>query len=99
MPVFRLWGAGAHVIALEPRRSLSRSASWLRPPFCPCAFAVAREHTLGRLQLAELASELLALRIRACERLADPLLLLGDLANVDICTFATERRLIRLDQS
>jgi hypothetical protein len=43
------------------------------------AFAVARQHTLGSLQFFELASELLALRIDAGERLADPLLLLGDL--------------------
>src|SRR5262249_17758247 len=47
--------------------------------FCPGALGVAREHTFGRLQFAEQASELVALRIDACERLADPLLLLGDL--------------------
>ena len=38
-----------------------------------------REHTLGRLQFVELADKLLALSIDACERIADPLLLLGDL--------------------
>src|SRR5215472_12120320 len=46
---------------------------------CPGALGVAREHTFGRFQSAELVSELVALRIDACERLADPLLLLGDL--------------------
>ena len=46
---------------------------------CLCALAVAREHSLGRLQFAELAGELFALRIDARERFADPLLLFGDL--------------------
>src|SRR5437763_1538247 len=38
-----------------------------------------REHPLSRLQFAELAGELLALCLDARERLADPLLLFGDL--------------------
>jgi hypothetical protein len=47
--------------------------------------AVARQHSLGRLQFAELAGELLALRIDARERLAEPLLLLGDLGSSSRC--------------
>jgi len=43
------------------------------------ALAVAREHTLSRLQFVELAGEILALRIDARERVAEPLLLLGNL--------------------
>jgi hypothetical protein len=46
------------------------------------AMNVPCQHTLSRLQLPELAGELLALRIDARERLADPLLLLGDLEPV-----------------
>ena len=46
---------------------------------CLRALAVAREHTFGRFQFAELAGEFLALCIDASERLADPLLLFGDL--------------------
>src|SRR5262245_54843227 len=48
-------------------------------PFHPRTLAVARKHSFRRLQLAELANELLALCIDARERLADPLLLFGDL--------------------
>src|SRR5215831_16958094 len=48
-------------------------------PCWPRALAVAREHTRGRLQFAELGSELLALCIDACKCLTDLLLLLGDL--------------------
>jgi hypothetical protein len=48
------------------------------------AFAVARKHTLSRLQFAELAGELLALCIGARQRLADPLLLLRISSNADI---------------
>ena len=40
---------------------------------------IARQHTLGRLQFAELPSQLLPLRIDPRERLADPLLLLSNL--------------------
>jgi hypothetical protein len=36
---------------------------------------MARQHTLGRLQFAELPSQVLPLRIDPRERLADPLLL------------------------
>jgi len=36
------------------------------------------EHALGRLQFAELTSELLALHVDERKRFADPLLLLGD---------------------
>src|SRR5207237_5818907 len=43
------------------------------------ACAIARQHTLGRLQFAELPSQLLPLRIDPRERLADPLLLLSNL--------------------
>jgi len=50
-----------------------------RRPGSPRAFAVTREYALGRFQLRELASKFLTLLIDAGERLADPLLLLGDL--------------------
>src|ERR1700730_3833733 len=43
------------------------------------ALAVARKHTLARLQFAELTGELVALQVDARKRFADPLLLLGDL--------------------
>src|SRR5215469_1290738 len=59
-------------------RSCFRCCRWGRP-CCPGAFAVARKHAFGRLQFAELAGELVALCIDACERLANPLLLLRDL--------------------
>src|SRR5262244_4381124 len=45
----------------------------------PRACAVARKHTLGRLQFAELTGQLLVLCIDTRQRLADPLLLFGDL--------------------
>src|SRR5580692_9695503 len=64
------------------------------------AFAVTRKYTLSRLQLAELAGQLLALRIDARQRLADPLLLFGDLVQ---CRHSrpsrTEYRLTTIDQS
>src|SRR5271169_1249552 len=67
---------------------------------CRRAFAVASKHPLSRPQFAELASELLALCIDARERLADPLLLLGDLVQCrHSLPFETEYRLIRIDQS
>src|SRR5690349_21171379 len=50
-----------------------------RRPSRLLALTVAREHSLGCLQFAELAGELLALRIGARQRLTDPLLLFGDL--------------------
>jgi hypothetical protein len=46
---------------------------------------VAREHTLGRLQLTEPAEKLLALNIDSRERVADPLLFFGDLAQCRHC--------------
>src|SRR5262249_9586700 len=63
-------------------RGCSRGCRWrLRcgHPFPPGALAVARQYTFGRFQFAELAGELVALRIDACECLADPLLLFSDL--------------------
>src|SRR3984893_11723318 len=64
------------------------------------AFAVTRKYTFSRLQLAELAGQLLALRIDARQRLADPLLLFGDLVQ---CRHSgpsrTEYRLTTIDQS
>ena len=53
--------------------------------FAGVPLTVARKHTLGRLEFAELAGELLALRIDARERLAEPLLLLGDLGSSSRC--------------
>src|SRR5690242_19930603 len=43
------------------------------------ALAVAREHSLGRFELTKLTGELLALRIDARQRLADPLFLFPNL--------------------
>src|SRR5215472_4224527 len=59
-------------------RRLCRCFGCGRPPWL-AAPGVAREHTLGRLQFAELAGQLLALCIDARQRLAEPLLLFGDL--------------------
>ena len=44
----------------------------------PRACAVARQHTLGRFQFAELAFQLLALRVDARQRVTDPLFYLFD---------------------
>ena len=76
---------------LRPRAGASalvaRVEADLRP-CCPRAFAVARQHPLGRLQFVELTGEPLALGIDARERLTDSLLFLGDLAsNVNILDF------------
>jgi hypothetical protein len=54
-----------------------RHFSWGRPPSRP-APGVTREHTLGRLQFAELATELLALCIDPSQCLAETLLLFRD---------------------
>ena len=61
------------------------------------SLAVAREHTLGRLQFGELAGELVALRIHARECFAEPLLLLGDL--VQCRHFFTFRERVKVDRN
>jgi len=77
--VLRSQSVASHVLALERSPSLLWSAFWLPPSLLPRVLAVTCEHTLGRLEFAELAGEFLALGIDARKRFAEPLLLLGHL--------------------
>src|SRR5215831_13809043 len=70
--------SGDFLLRLCGRTALASAHLRRSYPLRPRTRAVAREHSLGRLQLAELAGELLALRIDARERLTDPLLLFGN---------------------